>query len=67
MSTRDDHALTYFKMNLLQAEIMMNAMIAENKQREIQGDSIAYTEQSFIDLIEKYGIYHNAYPFYTGE
>ena len=58
--------LLYFKMKLLQAEIEMNAMIAENKQREALGQSMAYTEKSFIDLIEKYNIHHNAFPFYNG-
>lgn len=58
--------LTYFKMNLLQAEIRMNAMIAENKQREILGKSMAYTDEHFISLIEEYGIHHNAFPFYKG-
>ena len=59
--------LLYFKMNLLQAEIEMNAMIAENKQREALGESMAYTEKDFMELIEKYGIHHNAFPFYKGE
>jgi hypothetical protein len=53
-------------MNLLQAEIEMNAMIAENKQREVFGHSMAYGDQSFMNLIEKYEIHHNAFPFYKG-
>lgn len=59
--------LLYFKMNLLQAEIEMNAMIAENKQREALGESMAYTEKDFMELIARYGIHHNAFPFYKGE
>lgn len=55
--------LLYFKMNMLQAEIEMNGMIAENKQREIEGKSMAYGDEQFVDLIEKYHIYHNAFPF----
>jgi hypothetical protein len=51
-----------FKMRLLQAEIEMNAMIAENKQRERQGYSLAYTEVDFIELTEKYSIHANAFP-----
>lgn len=62
----DDRDLLYFKMNMLQAEIAMNAMIAENKKREILGQSMAYDEKAFMDLIEEYGIYHNAFPFYRG-
>jgi hypothetical protein len=57
-----DEQLLYFKMQLLQAEIAMNGMIAENKKREALGASIAYGEQAFIDLIDKYGIHHNAFP-----
>ena len=56
----DEQNLVYIKSQLLCAEIEMNAMIAENKQREILGQSMAYTEDAFMKLIEKYGIYHNA-------
>ena len=66
MEQSNDRELLYFKMQLLQAEITMNAMIAENKQREIEGQSMAYTERHFIDLIEEYGIHHNKFPFYQG-
>jgi hypothetical protein len=55
--------LVYFQMELLQAEIEMNGMIAENKQREHEGKSLAYVEKDFINLIEKYGIHHNKFPF----
>lgn len=53
----------YFKMKLLQEEIMMNGMVAENSQREIEGDSMAYTGKDFFNLIEEYGINHNEFPF----
>lgn len=46
----------YIKARLLQAEIEMNGMIAENKQREIEGNSMAYAEQDFLCLILDYGI-----------
>jgi len=62
-----EQEVLYFKMNLLQAEIEMNGMIAENKMREIQGNSPAYIEGDFLHLIDKYNIYHNAFPFYKGE
>lgn len=55
--------LAYFKMNMLQAEIEMNAMIAENKQREHRGESMAYTETDFMKLIEKHDVHHNKFPF----
>jgi ParB-like chromosome segregation protein Spo0J len=35
-------------------------MIAENKQREILGQSPAYSEEAFCALIEEFGISHNA-------
>lgn len=62
-----DRDLLYFQMNMLQAEIEMNGMIAENKQRELLGESMAYRDKDFIDLIERYNIHHNAFPFYKGE
>ncbi len=55
--------LTYFRMNMLQAEIEMQGMIAENKQREQKGESLAYDEKAFNSLIEKHGIFHNKFPF----
>ena len=48
------------KARLLQAEIEMNGMIAENKQREILGQSMAYTYDDFTYLINKYGISHTS-------
>jgi len=57
-----DKDLLYFQMNMLQAEIEMNGMVAENKQREILGQSMAYAKKDFSDLIEKHSIYHNAFP-----
>jgi len=55
--------LTYFKMNMLQAEIEMQGMIAENRQREMLGHVLTYSEKDFKDLIEKHGIHHNQFPF----
>jgi hypothetical protein len=66
IETSIDRDVVYFQMNMLQAEIEMNAMIAENKQREILGESMAYVDKDFMNLIEKYNIYHNAFPFYKG-
>lgn len=61
-----DRDLLYFQMKLLQAEIKMHGMIAENKQREIEGNSMVYTEKDFDYLIDEYGIHHNGFPFYQG-
>jgi len=54
--------LLYFKMTLLQAEIEMQGMIAENKIQELKGEPLFYNEKSFNALIEKHRIHHNAFP-----
>lgn len=62
----DDRELLYFKMQLLQAEIEMNAMIAENKYRMMVDNQLSYGEKDFMGLIEKYGIHNNKFPSYKG-
>jgi hypothetical protein len=62
----NERELLYFKMQLLQAEIRMQGMIAENKQRECTGQSMAYVEEDFMALIDEYRIHHNAFPYYKG-
>ena len=57
-----EHSMLYFRMQLLQAQIAMQGMIAENKQREINGESLAYIEKDFVNLINEYGIHHNMFP-----
>lgn len=47
------------------AMIEAMGMQAENQQRERQGYSMAYGDKAFFDLIEKYGIHHNAVHQYT--
>lgn len=59
----NEQNLAYFKMNMLQAEIKMHGMIAENKIRELNGNSLAYDDKAFIDLIEEHAIHHNQFPF----
>jgi ParB-like chromosome segregation protein Spo0J len=56
----DERDLVYVQGILLQARIEMEGMIAENKQREHLGVSMAYVEKDFQALIEKYGVHHNA-------
>lgn len=63
----NEHELLYFKMKMLEAEIAMNGMIAENKQRELKGKSLAYNEQDFYNLIKEYKISDNDFPYYRGE
>lgn len=56
----EEQSLIYLKGIILQAEIRMQAMIVANKEREINGEALAYNEQSFLDLINEFGIHHNA-------
>jgi len=63
----NEHQLLYFKIQLLQAEIEMNGMIAENKLAESMQEFPKFHYQDFVNLIEKYGIHHNQFPFYRGE
>ena len=58
--------LVYFKMNMLQAEIEMQGMIADNKLRELNGRPLYYDGDSFMALIDKYAIHHNQFPFPKG-
>lgn len=37
----------------------IEGMKAENMQREALGQSMAYGEESFTSVIDKYGIHHN--------
>lgn len=63
----NEHAILYFKMQLLQAEIEMQGMIAENKLAESMQQFPVFHHQDFVDLIEKHGVHHNQFPFYKGE
>jgi len=58
----ENKELLYFKMQLLQAEIKMNSMIAENKQCEIDKCDLTFQSGDFIDIIAEYEIHHNAFP-----
>jgi hypothetical protein len=50
----------YVNSQVACAFIEAMGMQAENKQRKILGQSMAYNDDSFFNLIEKYGINHNA-------
>jgi len=58
--------LTYFRMNMLQAEIEMNAMISENQICFMKQLDPKYGYNDFMALIEKHGIHHNKFPFRAG-
>jgi hypothetical protein len=61
-SEQNELALLDFRMRLLQAEIRMQGMIAENRKRESMGFSPAYLEEDFLSLIDEYSIHANALP-----
>lgn len=44
----------------VQGLIRAMGMAAENKQREVRGESPAYTEKDFDKLIDELGLHHNA-------
>ena len=46
------------------AMITALGMQAENKQREVLGQSMAYTEQDFLGVIDGHGIGQNAVLLY---
>lgn len=52
--------IAYINSQILCAQIEMNAMVAENSFREKNGDSPAYGEEAFLELINKYDISQNA-------
>lgn len=56
----EEQRIVFTQGIMLQARIEMEGMIAENQYRIHSGQSLAYGEEAFTALIEKYGIHHNA-------
>ncbi|MEM1225875.1 MAG: hypothetical protein AAGJ40_09260 [Planctomycetota bacterium] len=50
----------YVNAMAIAAQIEMQSMIARNNQRASEGHAQAYGEDEFYELIEKYGISHEA-------
>ena len=50
----------YVNSQVACALIEATGMQAENQQRAHRGESVAYGEERFTALIDKYGIHHNA-------
>jgi hypothetical protein len=50
----------YIQSQIACAMIEIEAMKAENAQRESAGQAISYGYNAFICLIERYGLHHNA-------
>ena len=60
MDTHNLNAYQYRMTQLLECQIELEAMKAENEQRKITGESMAYRDYDFVALINKHGIHHNA-------
>lgn len=56
----EEQKVAYIIAQSVCAFIETQAMIAENQNREHRGESLAYTEDAFNALLEKYPIGHNA-------
>jgi len=54
-----DKEIAYILSQSVCALIEAMGMAAENKQREIQGDSPAFSKEHFDNLINQYGIHHS--------
>jgi len=58
--------LLEFERRMLEARIVMEGMVAENRQRTFEGKPMAYTHEAFNELINKSGIGYNDFPYYRG-
>ncbi len=58
---------TYVNSQVACAMIEAMGMQAENMQRDALGNSMAYDEDAFMRLLEKYGIHHNAVVTMLGD
>lgn len=58
MNTPEERA-AYVNSRAAAAMITALGMVAANKEREARGESQAYPEKAFMDLVTEYGLYHN--------
>jgi hypothetical protein len=56
----DDERVAYLRAQTAAALIEMEAMKAANWMREMQGHTIAYGEDEFLALLDKYDLHHNS-------
>jgi len=49
----------YIQSQIACAMITAMAMGAENKQREMNGESLAFRERDFLALLDEYKLHHN--------
>lgn len=63
---KHEDELLYFQMNMLQLEVEMIAMKLENEIALGCGTEVPYRYEDFMNLINKHGVHHNKFPFYSG-
>jgi len=56
----DEQKAAYVMAQAACALIEAQGMVAVNKTRELRGESLAYVEEDFMAVINKYGIDHNS-------
>jgi len=56
----DEQKAAYVFANAVAAQAEIEGMKSENRLREFQDLSPAYGEKEFMEIIDKYGLYHNA-------
>lgn len=54
----DEQRIVYAQSMLVTAFIKCQGMVAENMQRQVLRQSMAYTEESFLTLIDEYTAYN---------
>ena len=59
--------ITFTNSQIACAMIEAMGMTAENEQRKHLGQSMAYTEEHFIKLIDRYSLGHNSVITYLNE
>ena len=59
--------VAYVNTQVACAQIEAMGMVAENQFRKDNGLSVAYKDEDFNSLINKYGIHHNAVIKYLRE
>lgn len=63
---KEEFAASILFANAVAALAEIEGMKALNMQRQVVGSSMAYDDNAFFNVIEKYGIHHNAiYTLYN--
>jgi hypothetical protein len=55
-----DQKAAYVMAQSISALAEIEGMKAENTYRQMRGETIAYRDEAFFSVCEKYGIHHNA-------